>query len=295
MTNYNQYCLEKTKASKSSFYFSFRFLNKSPRQAITAIYAFCREVDDIVDDCNNKEVAFEKIQWWRKEIENIFTNQASHPIALAIIEAKSSHIIKKQHLLDMLDGMIMDLKYNSYDTIVDLEKYCYCVASTVGLMLTDIFGYTDNKTLIYAKNMGLALQLVNIIRDVGEDARRERLYIPLESLQKFSIQPTEILNLMDEKDQRFIALMEYETNRAYTLYEKSLSYLSNVDRATQLPGLIMAKIYFTLLKEIQIAKYPVLHHKISLTSIRKIWLAYTTYRKEKKLIKKNLKISLANG
>lgn len=293
MQNHNQYCLKKTKASKSSFYFSFCFLNEKQKQAITAIYAFCREVDDIVDECREESIAFKKISWWQEEVNRTFANKATHPIGKALVEARSNFKIEKQHLLDMLDGMIMDLKYNSYDTEKDLEKYCYCVASTVGLLVTDIFGYRNTKTLAYAKDMGLALQLVNIIRDVGEDARRGRIYIPLDNLKRFGIRHNEILDLMDEKDERFTKLMQGEFERACNLYNRAINNLVEEDRAKQLPGIIMANIYFTLLDEIKRAKFPVMHHKVSLTPVRKVWIALKTFAKERFKFRKKYKLDLA--
>jgi phytoene synthase len=276
----DKYCQEKAAQSGSSFYYGFLFLTPVQRQAIMAVYAFCREVDDIVDECTEKDIANQKLNWWNDEIERIFLEKAEHPIGIALQKARKQFLLKKEFFQEILCGMQMDLKYQGYQKFEDLERYCYCVASAVGLLSVEIFGFQDQKTLDYAKNLGIALQLINIIRDVGEDATRGRIYIPELELEKFSVNSQDILN--KKYSDNFYQLMQFQATRAKEYYQKALGFLSAQDTLKQRAGLIMAEIYTTLLKEIEKSNYQVLHQKISLTPLRKLWISWKVERKLKK-------------
>lgn len=275
-----RYCEQKAIKSGSSFYYSFLFLPNEQRKAITALYAFCREVDDIVDECTDKEVAYQKITWWKTEIDRIFSGTPQHPIGLALYKAQSAFSLPKVLFEEILQGMLMDLSYQGYETFEDLKLYCHCVASAPGLLAARIFGYQDPSTLEYAKNLGIAFQLVNIIRDVGEDAMRNRVYLPENELAQFSLTPKAILE--KRYSTNFQKLMQFQTRRARDYYQKALNVLPKVDRQKQRTGLIMAEIYFTLLREIEKTHFNVFRQKISLTPLRKFWIAWRTARRLKK-------------
>lgn len=281
MIDIQQYCKEKAARSGSSFYYSFLFLPKNQQQAIMAIYAFCREVDDIVDTCKEKKIAANKLLWWRAEVDKIYTEQAEHPVGKVLVSVVKEFALPQSLLVQVLDGMNMDLNYQGYQTFADLNLYCHCVASVVGLIAARIFGFSCNNTLEYAKNLGIAFQLVNIIRDVGEDARRGRIYIPEDELEKFSISSEELLSLSVRNQDNFVALMQFQAQRAKEYYKKALDLLPEQDRFNQKTGIIMAKIYFSILEEIEHSGFSVLRERVSITPIRKMWIAWKTNRAEK--------------
>ena len=271
----DQYCQQKAAASGSSFYYSFLFLPAERRRAITALYAFCREVDDVVDEAANENVARIKLAWWRTEIGQLFKGNPQHPVTKALAPNITPFSLTEDRLNEILDGMEMDLMQSRYLDFHSLERYCYLVASVVGLCAADIFGRTRDETLTYARNLGMAFQLTNIIRDVGEDARRGRVYLPINELQRFSVPVADILNA--RYGDNFSHLMQFQYERAEAYYEAAFAALPDSDRRTQRPGLIMAAIYRALLAEIRRDGFQVLHQRVSLTPIRKLWLAWKTW------------------
>ncbi|MES2832974.1 MAG: presqualene diphosphate synthase HpnD [Pseudomonadota bacterium] len=271
----DDYCQQKAAKSGSSFYYSFLFLPPERRRAITALYAFCREVDDTVDDCTDVMVARAKLHWWRQEIGSMLENRATHPVSKALQPHVTAYNLQGTHLLAIVDGMEMDLDQTRYLDFIGLQKYCWHVASVVGILSASIFGVTDARTLAYAEKLGLAFQLTNIIRDVGEDARKGRIYLPVNELQQFGVTAADILNA--RHTEKFEQLMQWQSNRAQQLYDEAFALLPPVDRRAQRPGLIMASIYRALLDEIQRDGFHVLNQRISLTPIRKFWLAWKTY------------------
>lgn len=270
-----EYCQQKAAQSGSSFYYSFLFLPPQRRQAITALYAFCREVDDVVDEMNDPSIARTTLAWWRHEIHTMLSGSPNHPVTRALQPHLSSFNLRGEHLLAVIDGMEMDLTQTRYLDYPALQSYCWHVASVVGIMSASIFGYSDERTLRYAEKLGLAFQLTNIIRDVGEDARRGRIYLPVSELQQFQVTAAEILAATHSE--RFEALMQFQAARAQALYDEALAALPPSDRRAQRPGLIMAAIYRTLLYEIERDGFHVLQQKISLTPLRKLWLAWKTW------------------
>jgi phytoene synthase len=271
----DEYCQQKAARSGSSFYYSFLFLPPERRRAITALYAFCREVDDVVDECADPQLAQTKLAWWRDEIHRCFTGQPQHPVAVALAPVVRSFDLPAEHFQEIIDGMAMDLRQNRYLDFKALQLYCYRVASVVGLMAAEIFGYADRRTLKYAHDLGLAFQLTNIIRDVGEDARRGRIYLPLDELRRFEVKPAEILDA--KHSERFGRLMEFQIERADGLYTQALAALPVADRKAQRAGLVMAAIYRTLLDEIRRDGCHVLERRVALTPVRKLWLAWITW------------------
>ncbi|HZW14106.1 MAG TPA: presqualene diphosphate synthase HpnD [Noviherbaspirillum sp.] len=271
----DEYCQQKAVQSGSSFYYSFLFLPAERRRAITALYAFCREVDDTVDECTDPTVARNKLMWWRKEINAMLAGAPTHPVTQALQPHVATYGLEGKHLQAIIDGMEMDLDQTRYLDFAGLKKYCWHVASVVGILSASIFGVTRAETLQYAEKLGLAFQLTNIIRDVGEDARKGRIYLPVNELQQFNVTAADILNA--RHSDKFEALMRFQTERAQAMYDEALALLPKEDRRSQRPGLMMAAIYRALLEEIQRDGFHVLNHKVSLTPIRKLWLAWKTY------------------
>lgn len=273
----NQYCQDKAAASGSSFYYSFLFLPPPRRRAIIALYAFCREVDDIVDECTDEHVAQTKLNWWRQEISDLYQGQPHHPVSHALLPVIRDFNLPAEQLLEIIDGMEMDLSLHRYEDFKSLRLYCHRVAGVVGELSAVIFGYTDRATLHYAADLGLAFQLTNIIRDVGEDARRNRIYLPMDELAKFNVPASDILNA--RQTDNFKQLMEFQYQRAQQFYEQAFAALPAADRKTQKTGLIMAGIYRTLLVEIRRDGFQVLTQRTALTPLRKLWIAWRTWLK----------------
>jgi 15-cis-phytoene synthase len=266
-----QYCTQKAAQSGSSFHYSFRLLDPARRSAITALYAFCREVDDVVDEVSDPDVARVKLAWWRTEIGTIYQGTPQHPVALALVPVVQRYALQQAQLQTVIDGMQMDLEKTRYLDFAELEVYCHRVAGVVGLMSAEIFGYEDAATRAYARDLGVAFQLTNIIRDVGEDARRGRIYLPQEDLVRFGVSSADLLRA--RASPAFAGLMAFEVDRARGWYERALGELPRRDRRAQRAGLAMAAIYRTLLDEIARDGFRVLDRRIALTPLRKLWIA----------------------
>ena len=270
--NPEQYVQEKAAASGSSFYYAFLFLPAPRRAASTAFYAVCREVDDVVDEISDSSVAARKLAWWQQEVLQSFAGKPSHPVMQALMPHTATYGIEAQQLLQIIEGCQMDLEQSRYLDYANLKRYCHLVAGVVGEVAARIFGQSDPQTTAYAHALGQALQLTNIIRDVGEDAMRGRIYLPVNELQQFGVKAQEILSRT--YSERFTALMQFQAQRTQQLYTDALALLPAADRRTQKPGLMMASIYRTLLQEIESEKFAVLHQRIRLTPLRKLWLAW---------------------
>jgi phytoene synthase len=205
----------------------------------------------------------------------VANGQPQHPVGQALKALEGSFHLPKEQLLEIIDGMEMDLQQSRYLDFKGLSLYCYRVASVVGLLAAEIFGYQDRQTQKYAHDLGMAFQLTNIIRDIGEDARRGRIYIPMDELKQFNVPAKDILD--GKYSENFVALMQFQAERAEKYYAQAFAQLPAVDRKNQRPGLIMAAIYRTLLDEIRRDNFQVLHQRIALTPVRKIWIACKTW------------------
>lgn len=274
-----QYVQDKAAGSGSSFYYAFLFLPPQRRAAITAFYAFCREVDDVVDEVSDPGVAAVKLQWWRSEVEQAFDGKPSHPVMRALMPLAAAHGIAAGHLQAVIEGCQTDLDQNRFLDWTALQRYCHLVAGVVGEVAANIFGHTEPATLQYAHRLGLAMQLTNIIRDVGDDARRGRIYLPVAELQQFDVKAHELLKREEPwgYSERFQALMRFQAARAHRCYDEAFALLPAADRVAQKPGLMMANIYRTLLREIESQDFQVLHQRTSLTPLRKLWIAARTH------------------
>ena len=280
----DEYCQQKAAQSGSSFYYSFLFLPSGRRRAITALYAFCREVDDIVDECTDVGVARTKLAWWRTQVAAIYEGAPApsaiapqHPVAQALVPVVTQFNLPQARLHEIIDGMEMDLTQRRYADFAELKLYCHRVAGVVGLLSAEIFGYGDPGTLKYAENLGLAFQLTNIIRDVGEDARRDRIYLPLDELARHHVTVDDIMHA--RASDGFRQLMQFQVERALGYYRDAFALLPAADRKSQRPGLVMAAIYRTLLAEIRADGAQVLTQRVSLTPLRKLWIAWKTWIK----------------
>ncbi|MBN8505204.1 MAG: presqualene diphosphate synthase HpnD [Burkholderiales bacterium] len=273
-----QYAQQKAAASGSSFYYAFQFLDAPRREAITAFYAFCREVDDVVDEVQDAGVASTKLAWWRGEVQQAFQGQPNHPALQALMPHTAGFDIRAEHLLQVIEGCEMDLRQSRYLDYPGLQRYCHLVAGVVGEVASSIFGRTDAATVHYAHRLGLALQLTNIIRDVGDDARRGRIYLPMSELQQFGVTAAELLRRESPwgYSDRFLALMRFQAERAHRCYDEAMAMLPEADRSSQKPGLMMANIYRALLREVESTGFQVLHQRIALTPLRKLWIAMKT-------------------
>jgi len=269
-----QYVQDKAAQSGSSFYYAFLFLPPPRRAAITAFYAFCREVDDVVDEVSDPGIAATKLAWWRKEVASAFEGQPSHPAMKALMPHTAAYDIRSEHLMAVIDGCQVDLDQSRFLDYAGLARYCHLVAGVVGEVAAGIFGRTEAATTAYAHKLGLAMQLTNIIRDVGDDARRGRIYLPMSELKQFDVKAQEILNR--GYSERFTALMKFQAERAHRSYDEAFALLPEADRRAQKPGVMMANIYRTLLREIETDDFQVLHQRTSLTPLRKLWIAMRT-------------------
>jgi len=267
-----EYVQQKAASSGSSFYYAFLFLPAERRAAITAFYAFCREVDDVVDEISDPSVAQSTLAWWQKEVQQAFAGHSTHPVMHALMPHVKVYDIEAHHLLSVIEGCQMDLTQTRYLDFAGLQRYCHLVAGVVGEVAAKIFGQTDATTTLYAHKLGLAFQLTNILRDVGEDAMRGRIYLPIDELKQFDVKAQDLMQR--QYSDRFTALMKFQAARAHSLYDEAISLLPAADKRTQKPGLMMASIYRTLLREIEADNFQVLHQRVSLTPLRKLWLAW---------------------
>ena len=272
----DEYCQQKAAGSGSSFYYSFLFLPPERRRAITAVYAYCREVDDVVDEVSDATAAEATLAWWRTEIAQLFEGHPTHPVMRALQPFIGDEFgITAVRMGAVLDGMQVDLRQNRFLDYSALQRYAHLVAGVVGEMSASIFGYRDPQTLQYAARLGLALQLINIIRDIGDDARRGRIYLPLDEMQRFDVKASDILAARYVDG--FAPLMRFQAARARTVYQEALALLPATDGKAQRPGLMMGAIYAALLTEIERENFQVLHQRIALTPLRKLWIAWRTW------------------
>ncbi len=271
----DQYCQDRVAKSGSSFYYSFLFLPPPRRRAIMALYAFCREVDDVVDEIADPGVARQKLAWWRGEIADTFAGHPGHPVGRALQPVIATFNLPREHFDAIIDGMQMDLDWNRYPDFATLETYCHRVAGVVGLLSAEIFGYRDGATREYARNLGLALQLTNILRDVGEDARRNRIYLPLDELASHDVSVDDIIRYRETN--AVARLLRSQAQRARGYYTAAFAALPEGDRKAQRAGLIMGAIYRQLLDEVEAEGTAVMNRRVALTPLRKLWIAWKTW------------------
>jgi phytoene synthase len=248
------YTKKKTKKSKTNFYYSFLFLPKKKREAIYTVYSFCRYSDDIVDDAKTPDDARKRLDKWRHEVDRCYECSASHPILVAMMDLLQDFTIPKTYLMELIDGMEMDLLKMRYDTFDELSKYCYHAASVVGLMCIE-----------------KALQLTNILRDIGEDAEKGRIYVPREDYHKFNLTEADLLS--KQYSPHFTEFMQYEIQRARDLFQLAMDNFEKSDHHLLFPAEIMRKIYYHILELIVANEYDVFSQRICVSKQRKIYYA----------------------
>jgi phytoene synthase len=275
-----QYCQDKTRGSGSSFFYAFLFLPEDQRRAMMALYAFCREVDDIADEVSDAEVATRKIGFWREELERIFHGTANHPVGQELAWAREHFALDEELFVEILDGMLMDIQRQPILKSSDLALYCYRVAGVVGLLSIEVFGYTDRKARNFATSLGEALQLTNILRDVAEDMQRGRIYLPQEERIHFKVADQDFRDGNMTEGMR--ALLRHYGDKAEAAYQQALEQLPACDRISLRPSLLMGAIYYAHLQRLRQNDYDVWKHPVHLTPLRKIWIAWRAWRAEKR-------------
>ena len=278
----DEYCKQKAASSGSSFYYSFLFLPPEKKCAIISLYAFCREVDDIVDENLNADIALDKLNGWRDEIDRLFHANPQTQVGKALAQTVERFNLAAEYFHEIIDGMEMDLNKQTYRNFSELSLYCYRVASVVGLLAAEIFGYTDRNTLKYANDLGMAFQLTNILRDVKEDAERGRIYLPLDEMDEYGITGDMLSGNHTTPSMQNLFRLQAERARSY--YDSALQHLPETDRYSQRSGIMMAAIYRKLLDKIETGGYRVLEKRVRLPAWQKLWLAWHVYRNEKQII-----------
>lgn len=268
------------KESKSSFYYAFSLLPSPKREAMNTVYAFCRKTDDIVDegtDC--EDIKYERLRKWRIEFEKALHEQSTYPLLNKLTNVIRQFNIPLDPFFELIIGMEMDLQRKRYLSFDDLVQYCYRVASTVGLMCIEIFGYKNNSAKDYAINLGVAMQLTNILRDVGKDIDNGRIYIPQYDLERFNYTENDLIQ--KKYNDNFVSLMSFESQRAKYFFDKADQSLDFEDKPSLFPARAMQHIYFKLLRKIQAADYNVLNHQIKVNTLEKaaislgVWAKYS--------------------
>lgn len=271
-----EYCREKALSSRSSFLSGFLFLSKNKRDALVVLYAFCRELDDVADGCSDKNVAEMSLRWWQADLAKVFSDGLpEHPVNKALRQVVNTFAMPHEELAEIIEGMLMDLRQNRYADFASLLLYCYRVAGVVGRLVARILGFENPQTLAYAEKQGLALQLTNIIRDVGEDARMGRIYLPQDECRRFGVTENSILQCRPTEE--FAALMDFQTARAEQVYRDARALLPAEDCKKQKAGLVMAAVYYALLQEIRRdGAANVLKYKTVIPAPRKMRIALKT-------------------
>jgi len=288
--NPEQYCRDKTRGSGSSFFYAFLFLPEDQRRAIMALYAFCREVDDIADEIKKQEVALPKLAFWREEVGRAFAGKAQHPVGKELHWAKTHFPIDEELLVEVLDGMLMDVMRKPILKASDLSLYAYRVAGVVGLLSIEIFGYKNRKARHFATSLGEALQLTNILRDVAEDARIGRIYLPQEDRIRHQV-PDQAFKTGDISDGMLQMLSAY-ADKAEATYQQALTSLPAEDRESLRPSIVMGAIYYAYLQQLRDVEFDVWQHPVHMLPLKKIWIAWRAWRYEKKALKKGLPLKL---
>ncbi len=284
-----QYCEVKTRGSGSSFFYAFLFLEEKQRRAMMALYAFCREVDDIADEVKDQAVAMQKIAFWREELERAFQGKPQHPVGIELKWASEYYALDEELFVEILDGMLMDISGKPILKASDLSLYCYRVAGVVGLLSIEIFGYRDRKSRDFATSLGEALQLTNILRDVKADIGIGRIYLPQEDRIRFRVADQDFRD--GNMSSGMQSLLNHYGEKAESAYRKALDTLPTEDRTSLRPSILMAAIYYAQFRRLKAHGYDCWRHPAHISPLRKIWIAWRAWRYEKKAEKQLLKSS----
>jgi phytoene synthase len=274
----NDIAKEISKKSKSSFYYAFNLLPAEQRDAMNTVYAFCRETDDIVDEGTvEDELKFDKLRKWRIELEKSLNGHSEYPLINKLSKTIQNFNIPLEPFFDLLIGMEMDLQQKRYVTFNDLQTYCYRVASTVGLMCIEIFGYRHPSAKDFAVNLGIALQLTNILRDIKKDAEKGRIYLPKEDLEKFNYHESDIFN--NTYNENFQKMMKYQVERAREYFNTATTSLNKEDKRAMFAARAMQHIYYRMLNKIVDADYDVYNKKIKISTAKKVGISLGVWAK----------------
>jgi len=282
-----QYCEEKTRGSGSSFFYAFLFLEEDQRRAMMALYAFCREVDDIADEISEQSVAMQKIAFWREELEQAFQGNPQHPVGIELKWAREHYALDEELFVEILDGMLMDISGKPILKAADLSLYCYRVAGVVGLLSIEIFGYQSRKARDFATSLGEALQLTNILRDLKDDAAIGRIYLPQEERIRFKVADQDFKDGVMSSG--MASLLQHYGEKAETAYRHALDALPAEDRVSLRPSILMAAIYYAQFRRLKEHGYDCWQHPAHILPLRKIWIAWRAWRYEKRAEKQSLK------
>ncbi len=258
--------------SSSSFYYSFSLLPRSKREALHTVYAFCRYTDDLVDEENDEGRKGVLLRRWRTQLGEALNGTSSLPLLNQLAATARRFHIPVDHFFELIRGMEMDLSRNRYETFDELREYCYLVASSVGLMCREIFGYRNESTREYAINLGIALQLTNILRDIKDDAGRGRIYIPQEDMRRFGYTEDDLFN--SRYTPEFVQLMRFEVERARVYFRRAQEALKDDDKGFFFPARIMWSIYAHLLNRIERSQFNVFERKIAISRVLKMLIAF---------------------
>lgn len=275
-----EYCEEKTRGAGSSFFYAFLFLSEEQRRGMMALYAFCREVDDIADEVSDSQVAMQKLAFWYEEIARTFAGNPDHPVGKELYWAHTRFGLAEELFTEIMDGMQMDIMQTPLLKGADLSLYCYRVAGTVGLLSIDIFGCRSRHSGSFATTLGEALQLTNILRDIQEDAGRRRIYIPQEDRIRFGVTDQDFID--GNATPRMQALLEHYGDKAEACYAKALELIPDEDRQALRPSLLMGAIYHRYLTLLKTRHFDVWSTPPRLLPLTKIWIAWRAWRYEKK-------------
>ncbi len=273
------YCRRKVALPGSSFYYSTLFLPANKRESIMALEACFREIADVIDECQEAAVARIKLAWWREELERAFSGTPRHPVSKALHPVIATHRLDCETFNAFIDGITMQLECGPYQTFDELHLHCQRLGSPAALLSARIFGYEEAATADYARELGVAHELTRIVRDIGRDARRNRLYLPIEDLQRFDVPVSMLLNAGEAAG--FQPLIMHQIERVEGQYRNAVAHLPESDRAQQLPGLIMAALNSALLQELRAEGAHILRQRTTLPPLRMLWIAWRTRAKEK--------------
>jgi len=282
-----QYCEEKTRGSGSSFFYAFLFLEENQRRAMLALYAFCREVDDIADETSEQSIAMQKILFWREELQRVFHATPQHPVGKELKWATEHFSLDEELFVEILDGMLMDISGKPMIKASDLSLYCYRVAGVVGLLSIEIFGYHSRQARDFATSLGEALQLTNILRDLKEDAAIGRIYLPQEMRIRYKVTDQDFKE--GNMSEGMKSLLQHYADKTEEAYDRAMQKLPDKDRKSLRPSLLMASIYHAQFRRLKAFELDSWQHSARISPLRKIWIAWRAWRYEKKAEKRALK------
>jgi phytoene synthase len=275
----DEYCANKAASPGSALHYSLLSLTSDRRRALTALHAFRRETMQVVVECRDPQIAQAKLDWWRQELERLYAGQPQHPVTRALEAHVEPYRLAQEHFIELIDGLQMDLDYDAYPGFAQLSLYCHRVGSAPTLLAADVLGYRDHRTSRFAHELGIALQLLRLLRQAGGDARNGRFYLPEDELASFGVGHADLLR--PQTSERLRALFESQATRIRDYHRRAFEQLPTEDRYPQRSHIILGEIAMTLLEEIEADGFQLLEQRVSLTALRKLWIAWRVLRRER--------------